>query len=37
MYGKIQNQLKINLTRIREAGLYKLERVIESLFSLTVK
>lgn len=30
MYGKIQNQLENTLDEIREAGLYKNERVIES-------
>jgi glycine C-acetyltransferase len=30
MYGKIQNQLENQLNEIREAGLYKNERVIES-------
>lgn len=30
MYGKIQNQLENQLNEIREAGLYKSERVIES-------
>ncbi len=30
MYGKIQNQLENQLNEIREAGLYKIERVIES-------
>ena len=30
MYGKIQNQLENQLDEIREAGLYKNERVIES-------
>ena len=30
MYGKIQNQLKNTINEIREAGLYKNERVIES-------
>lgn len=30
MYGKIQHQLKNQLNEIREAGLYKSERVIES-------
>lgn len=30
MYGKIQNQLENTLDEIREAGLYKSERVIES-------
>lgn len=30
MYGKIQNQLENTLNEIREAGLYKNERVIES-------
>ena len=30
MYGKIQNQLENQLNEIREAGLYKQERVIES-------
>ena len=30
MYGKIQNQLENQLSEIREAGLYKNERVIES-------
>ena len=30
MYGKIQNQLENTINEIREAGLYKNERVIES-------
>ena len=30
MYGKIQNQLENTISEIREAGLYKNERVIES-------
>ncbi|HBR58564.1 MAG TPA: glycine C-acetyltransferase, partial [Blastocatellia bacterium] len=30
MYGKIQNQLENTINEIREAGLYKSERVIES-------
>lgn len=30
MYGKIQNQLENTINKIREAGLYKSERVIES-------
>ncbi len=30
MYGKIQNQLENQINEIREAGLYKRERVIES-------
>ncbi|MBS1796210.1 MAG: aminotransferase class I/II-fold pyridoxal phosphate-dependent enzyme, partial [Acidobacteria bacterium] len=30
MYGKIQNQLENTISEIREAGLYKSERVIES-------
>jgi len=30
MYGKIQNQLENTISEIREAGLYKRERVIES-------
>ncbi len=30
MYSKIQNQLENQLNEIREAGLYKNERVIES-------
>ena len=30
MYGKIQNQLENTINEIREAGLYKRERVIES-------
>src|SRR4051812_21136267 len=30
MYGKIQNQLENKINEIREAGLYKNERVIES-------
>ena len=30
MYSKIQNQLENTINEIREAGLYKNERVIES-------
>ncbi len=33
MYGKIQNQLENTINEIKEAGLYKSERVIEILFS----
>jgi glycine C-acetyltransferase len=37
MYGKLQNELQVELTNIKEAGLYKSERIITTPMAAEVK